>query len=55
MLAARCLLVQVPAALKITADGNLVEAASGKRAKLKGINWFGWETGSANLDGIWVS
>jgi hypothetical protein len=43
---------------KLTVDksGNLVRAAgSGKAAPaaLRGVNWFGWEVGAHNFDGLW--
>lgn len=47
-------LAQIPPALRVTAGGDLVKASSGARAVLHGVNWFGWETGTFNLDGLWV-
>jgi hypothetical protein len=48
-------MVQVLPALKVSPRGDLVEAASGRVAKLHGNNWFGWETDSPSVDGLWVS
>lgn len=48
---------RVPPRLAVDAKGNLLRAApaGGKPAPaaLRGVNWFGWEGGQHNFDGLW--
>lgn len=49
----RLLLLQVAPALTIK-GGALVELPTGQPAALHGINWFGWNEGTSNPDGLWA-
>jgi hypothetical protein len=46
-------LLQVPPALTVRI-GTLVERNTGRPAQLRGTNFFGWNTGSLNFDGLWA-
>jgi hypothetical protein len=49
-----------PPALRVNTKTGVLEtdppAAGGTPplARLRGVNWFGWETGQKNLDGLWA-
>lgn len=45
---------QVPPALTVGPKGGLSLAATNEPAQLRGINWFGWEGGQHNPDGLWA-
>lgn len=47
------MLPQVPPALTIR-NGMLVERGTGRPAQLRGTNFFGYNTGSLNFDGLWA-
>lgn len=48
------MLLQVPPPLKLTAEGDILNEETGQKAQLHGINWFGWETATPSVDGLWV-
>jgi len=37
----------------VNAKGALVVASTSAAAVLRGVNWFGWEVGQHNPDGLW--
>lgn len=43
----------MPPALQLI-NGTLLEQQTGKAATLHGVNWFGWNTGTLNFDGLWA-
>jgi hypothetical protein len=45
---------RVPPALTVGATGALLLASTGAPAALRGANWFGWENGQHNPDGLWA-
>lgn len=46
-------LLQVPPALTLR-NGTLVERNTGRPAQFRGTNFFGWNTGTLNFDGLWA-
>jgi hypothetical protein len=46
---------QVLPPLTLVSGGRLVLEETGEPAMLRGLNWFGWNVGAFNMDGMWVS
>jgi hypothetical protein len=44
---------RVPAPLSVSPKGTL-QTSSGAAPLLRGLNWFGWEGGQHNPDGLWA-
>ncbi|GBF87397.1 glycoside hydrolase [Raphidocelis subcapitata] len=45
---------QVPTPIRVGARGVFVSTESGAPVALRGVNWFGWELGSHNVDGLYA-
>jgi hypothetical protein len=45
----------VPPPVQVGPNGRFVSALNGADIVLKGVNWFGWNVGQFNVDGLWVS
>jgi hypothetical protein len=46
---------QIPTPIKVGARGRFVSAKTGEAVVMRGANWFGWNVGAYNFDGLWVS
>jgi hypothetical protein len=44
--------LQVPPPLDMV-SGRLIDATTQAPTELHGLNFFGWETGTFNFDGLW--
>ena len=43
-----------PPPVAVGRGGRFVDAATGADVVMRGVNWFGWNVGQYNFDGLWV-